>query len=163
MRRGAVGAGPALGAAVLLLASALAAGAAEIALDSANPIEGRPGAVRIDGAEGRVELEVTYRPGSRTETTEKAGAFGGDGVLTWTPAHAGITRLAAVDSAGAEIASRNVAVRFRSPPLLGVLICLSAGALLFGGAALAMRWALEEEVAVERRLRERRRRGAPST
>jgi len=135
-----------VGALVLLLALAARAGALSIELGAPNPTEGMPAVVSLAGAEADASyrLVVVYRPNSRTEEREEIGLLGPGGEVSWTPKHAGITRLSIEGTGGEEVVSRNVAVRFRSPPALGVIIFLVAGALLFGGASLSMRHALEE-------------------
>ncbi|MFH1681824.1 MAG: hypothetical protein ABIH26_14435 [Candidatus Eisenbacteria bacterium] len=153
--------------AVLLLAVLSGPAAAlDLVLEVPNPTEGRALKVLLTGPEAGPELRLTaiYRPGSRTQAREEVGTFDADGAITWRPAYAGITHLVVSDPddpAAGELASRNVAVRFRSPPPQGIAILLFAGGLLFGGATLAMRWSLEGEIPSVRR--GKRPRGAPST
>jgi len=149
--------------AVLLFARPVAA--FDLVLEVPTPTEGSDVKVLLDPAdsEAALHLAAIYRPGSRTEKREEIGPFGPGGEIVWRPSHAGITRLLAHDPAdggATERATRNVAVRFRHPPLGGILIFLFAGGFLFGGAILAMRWALAGEASAARRAK---RRGAPST
>ena len=136
---------PFAAAAVALLTLAPAAGAAGIELAVPNPDQGEAVTVSLRDARvaGPYELVAVYRPGSRTEEREEVGPIGRDGTVSWVPLHAGITRLTVVDADGGEIAGRNVAVRFSSPPATGLIIFFLAGLLLFGGASFAMRRALE--------------------
>lgn len=149
--------------AVLLFARPVAA--FNLVLEVPTPTEGSDVKVFLDPADAETALHLAaiYRPGSRTEKREELGPFGPDGAIVWRPSHAGITRLLAHDPAdggAAERASQNVAVRFRATPPGGILIFLFAGGFLFGGASLAMRWALSGEASAARR---RKRGGAPST
>ena len=135
----------ALAAAATLLAFAPVHGAAGIELAAANPDQGEPVIVTLTGPGDAepYELVAVYRPGSRTEKREVVGLIGRGRTVSWVPLHAEITRLAVVDAEGGEIAGRNVAVRFASPPATGLIIFFLAGLLLFGGASYAMRRALE--------------------
>lgn len=130
---------------ILLLVPAAAAARIDILLPVENPIRGVPVEVSVtgDGAGAAHTLVVVYRPGSQTESVDEPVEIGPSGSVTWTPRDAGITRLGVLDEAGEEVASRNVAVRFPSPPATGLAIFFFAGALLFGGASFAMRRALE--------------------
>lgn len=142
------------------LASAAAAEAFDIELEVPNPTRGKPVVVTLAGAGegGPFSLRAVYRPGSRTEKEEEVGPFGGSGTLEWTPRDAGITRLVVDGADGVERIGRNVAVRFDSPPASGLAIFFFAGALLFGGATLAVRRALEAGDGEPRKGPEKRRR-----
>ncbi|MBN1825349.1 MAG: hypothetical protein JW958_03715 [Candidatus Eisenbacteria bacterium] len=131
----------------LLLAAAATAAAVTVELEGAHPVRGEAITVRLSEAEGAgpFVLEATYRPNSQTERTERAGVFDERGALSWTPRDAGITRLRALAPDGAELWSGNTAVWYPSPPKSGILIFLFAGLLLFGGAGLSMRRALEPD------------------
>ncbi len=130
--------------ALTMLPGAFAEGAVTIELVEEFPLHGEAQKVTLVGAEaGRVyDLSVTYRPNSETAEEELVGRFGEDWTISWIPRIPGITSLQVLGSEGAVIASRNVATRFSSPPLSGILVFLLAGLLLFGGATYSMRRAL---------------------
>ena len=129
----------------LMFLAAGTVGAVDLELEVPNPTRGDPVEVTLTGAgeEGPYSLRAVYRPGSQTETEEEVGLFTGGGSLDWTPRDAGITRLVVSGPDGIERVGRNVAVRFESPPASGLAIFFFAGLLLFGGATLAVRRALE--------------------
>lgn len=135
--------------ALLAIIFAISAGAAvaAVTLELAEdfPERGTPVTVRLNGGEmgETYSFSVTYRPNSETARVEEVGDFSADGALTWTPVDAGITSLSVIDSAGAVLLSKNIAVRFASPPVSGLLIFILAGLLLFGGSTVFMRRALE--------------------
>ncbi len=85
---------------------------------------------------------VTYRPGAVTARTE---VFATNGLLTvgWTPKRAGVVQISTDDD------SKNLSVRFSSSPILGILVMVVAGVILFGGAAVAMRMLLSDGAKVE--------------
>jgi len=110
------------------------------------PERGTPVRVSLTGmAEGEsYKFSATYRPNSETTRVEEVGQFADGQAIMWTPLDAGITALGVFDAAGESVVSKNIAVRFESPPVSGVLIFLLAGLLLFGGSTFFLRKALEE-------------------
>lgn len=115
---------PALGVAVELRveASEVTAGeAVEIRLDPSSA----PNA-SVRGA----DLVARWRPSSVLETTEILGTFGADGRLPWTPRDSGLLRLEVVDASGGVVAQRDLAVRQRRVPPLGLAVLCLAGAVL---------------------------------
>ena len=118
--------------------------AAELVLEKDHPTRGEEIEVRISGVDDPTTciLSAAYRPGSATEVSEAVGRFTADGVVRWSSQDAGLSTLSA-NSGDETVATRNVAVRFDSTPPLGVLILLVAGLLLFGGATVMLRRALE--------------------
>ena len=134
-----------LGLALFVCCAATVCGAATIELAEEFPVRGTPVEVRLSGPAGgeSYTLTVTYRPNSETAMTEEIGTFSPDGRVLWTPLDAGITSLGVAGGDGAVVATKNVAVRFDSVPVSGILVFLFAGLLLFGGATVSMRRALE--------------------
>ena len=90
-------------------------------------VAGQPVTLSLSEAD---TLMVTYRPGSSISHTEELRAAGGQ--LEWTPAQAGI---AALTTPGGP--TQNVSIRFARLPVLGVIVLIVAGGLLFGGIAYA--------------------------
>jgi len=86
-------------------------------------------------------VEVTYRPGSSVRSVEAIGRSGQDGGIAWVPTEAGIATLTAVwtDSDRSEVvAIADVSVRFRSPPIAGILVMIIAGLVLVVGSVIRM-------------------------
>jgi hypothetical protein len=72
---------------------------------------------------------------------ETIGRSGPDGRIDWVPAEAGIATLEAAWTGpdGSErIARADVSVRFRSPPVAGILIMIVAGLVLVVGSVIRM-------------------------
>jgi hypothetical protein len=114
------------------------------------PVDGEATVLTLTGGEAGASysLATVYRPNSRTADTVMVGPIGADRLFSWTPKEPGLARIIVLDPAGGEwavVAERDVAVRFSSPPPSGLLIFILAGALLFGGASLSMRRALEAD------------------
>ncbi len=133
-------------AALLAMAFAgLATADVTIELTEDFPVRGRAVDVRVMGGDigETYSFSVTYRPNSETSAVEDLGGFSPEGRLSWTPVDAGITSLNVIDDEGGTVVSRNIAVRYESPPLSGLLIFILAGILLFGGSTVFMRRALE--------------------
>lgn len=103
---------------------------------------------------------VTYRPNSATSQVAALGQFDAKGNFLWKPEKPGITSLVAwalktdqlncqtdftaltdpkLKKAVEKVASINVAVKFASTPIDGVIVMLFAGFLLFGGTIWSLR------------------------
>lgn len=133
---------------LIILVAAAAPGlsaAPVLELDDDFPVRGEPVTVRLAGGDedATYSFSVTYRPNSETSREEEVGEFNLDGTLRWTPLDAGITTISVADESGEVVYTRNIAVRFDSPPVTGLIIFLFAGLLLFGGSTTFMRRALE--------------------
>ncbi len=86
-------------------------------------------------------IEVTYRPGSSVSSVEAIGRSGQDGGIDWVPTEAGIATLTAVWTGfdrAEMVATVDVSVRFRSPPIAGILIMIIAGLVLVVGSVIRM-------------------------
>lgn len=117
--------------------------AAEVVLDveSAGPgiregiFVGQPLTIRVEGAEG-ARISVETQPSSQVAETRDAGRLSEGGELSWTPERAGLVRLRVLDEDGAELARRDLAVRWPHLPLSALAVLVGAGMLLFGGVWL---------------------------
>lgn len=123
----------------LLLLSLVVLAAPAAAQDVASvepelPVVAEP--VRVTFSEPVDSVTVTYRPGSVTSTSETFAP--GAATFEFTPSQAGVVSV----SAGG--ASRNLSVRFRDTPALGLLVMIGAGLVLFGGAAVSLRALLSD-------------------
>jgi hypothetical protein len=86
-------------------------------------------------------IEATYRPGSSVRRVEAIGRSGQDGSIDWVPTEAGIAMLRAYWTGAdrsAMVAAVDVSVRFRSPPIAGILIMIIAGLVLVVGSVIRM-------------------------
>ena len=115
---------------------------ADVVIEHKYPVKGEATAIRVLDENGTpvsgAELEVTYRPGSSVARTEPIGRSA-TGAVEWTPQEAGIATITAtwVGSDLAEASSTtNVSVKFRSPPIGGILIMIVAGLLLVVGSVI---------------------------
>lgn len=110
------------------------------------PIRGQKIVVRLTGVEdpSQWQLTMTYRPNSATEKTTPPTSFGADGLLRLTPQSSGIVALTAKGPGEKDKISFNIAVRFPSPPISGIIILLFAGTILFGGAGYSLLRAIKE-------------------
>lgn len=117
--------------ACILLLSAAAPAASQIAVSPETPVEGEP--VTLKFSRPVHTLTIVYRPGSTTSTTE-ALVLNGETSATWTPTRAAVVSLA-LDGED----TRNVSVRFRETSGLGLFIMIAAGMILFGGIGFAFR------------------------
>ena len=128
---------------VLGLAATGAAGP-KLTLTAAFPVKGSAQVVRLEdfGAPTALRLKVVYRPNSETQREVIVGTFGPDGTVVWCPEIPGITLLVAETAEGRSVCQKRVATCFASTPVLGVLVMVFAGILLFGGAATSLVLAL---------------------
>lgn len=115
----------------LLALLALPAAAQPITVIPEKPIVGQEATLQLGAPVDTVF--VTYRPNSAVARRDTIRLGGFDSVK-WTPAQAGVVQIRLADGT-----AQNVSVRFAQTPLLGVLILLGAGLILFGGAIFAMR------------------------
>lgn len=87
-------------------------------------------------------VKVIYRPNSNVEQEEVLGHTNDNGIIAWTPKHAGITTITAeapaLDGIEAVKLSKNISVRFGHFPPLGILIFALAATTLFGGLILIL-------------------------
>jgi hypothetical protein len=86
-------------------------------------------------------VRVTYRPGSSVRRAETIGKSEPDGGIQWVPADAGIATLEAAWTGPdrlERIARADVSVRFRSPPIAGILTMIVAGLVLVVGSVIRM-------------------------
>lgn len=138
----------AVAALALALAAAVPAAAVEIELASDSPLRGEPVAVTVsdDGAPlADARVEAHFRPNSQTARREELPPTGPDGRVEWTPTEAGIVTLSVLDpGGGAPLASVNTAVRRGYFPASGIAVMVTAGLLLFGGAAVGLKMLLSE-------------------
>jgi hypothetical protein len=136
---------------VLVLAAALVWGAGDAAAQGSVVVE-----ERFPTQEERVRLfvvdqagkpvagasiEVTYRPESSVRRIETIGKSGQSGSIDWVPTEAGIATLKAAwtgPDRSEMIATADVSVRFRSPPIGGILIMIIAGIVLVVGSVIRM-------------------------
>jgi hypothetical protein len=91
---------------------------------------------RADGTPGEgVEVKASYGPGSVLLYEDSVGITNAEGTVAWTPNEAGLVTLAAEipGSDGPESVSTTVSVTFGGPPVLGVLVMIIAGLILYGG------------------------------
>ena len=114
-----------------------------IDLEEAYPLSEKPTTISVTDADGPASgavVVVTYRPNSRTVSTEVLPATDSRGQVRWTPSSAGIVNLAAhkSDKDGELIDSLSASVRFGGFPPSGLAVMLAAGILLFGGACLGL-------------------------
>jgi hypothetical protein len=79
------------------------------------------------------ELAITYQPDAPVARTVRL-ATNGALEVPWVPAKAGVVKIAAVNGDGVA----EVSVKFDGTPMLGVVIFIVAGIILFGGASLSM-------------------------
>ncbi|MFN3597520.1 MAG: hypothetical protein ACK41D_09655 [Rubricoccaceae bacterium] len=127
---------------VLLLALPLAPpAAAQITADAEPLVVGRPVTLTLPAPAERVV--VTYRPGSRTSSSDTLAADGTQ--VAWTPRAAGLVQV----SYGT--ARTTLSVRYARVPLSGLFVLVAAGAILFGGAGLALAQLLRGAPAAPRR------------
>ena len=91
------------------------------------------------------QITFTYRPNSKTAETTQAVAFPADGKLRWKAVDSGIVQINARGPGEKDKLSINVAVRFPSPPISGIVILLIAGFILFGGAGWSLAKALKRQ------------------
>jgi hypothetical protein len=134
-------------AALILLSFAVPALAGPtLILEEEFPTKGQAVDVTLSGVDDptQISLKVIYRPNSATERKVFVGTFSESGTLAWKPQSPGITTLEAQDQAGKKVASKNVASKFPSTPVSGVVVMLLAGMLLFGGASYSLSRALKE-------------------
>ncbi len=128
----------------------------KLALKDRFPVVGADQEVRLEGeaVPPGVELKVIYRPKSQTKVEAVVGPFGEGGRILWRPAAPGLTRLIAKlpdrmqpdgkTVVGETLATKNVATCYTSPPILGIVVMVLAGILLFGGAAVSLVMALKK-------------------
>ena len=117
------------------------------------PTEGQP--VELSGIPSGTEaLRITFQPDARAaqivSIVKPPAAELSSGTTSFTPEHAGIMRVEAVSGCKAtectdSLASLEASVTFDGVPTSGLVICLVAACLLFGGSAWALRLILRSE------------------
>lgn len=96
-------------------------------------LRGEPVTVSTLTPEGVADtLTVIYRPNAILARAVHLPT-GGAETVTWTPESAGVVQLVAGSL------RQNVSVRYRRPPLGGIIVLILAGSILFGGATFAFR------------------------
>jgi len=139
-------------AGLLLLVAALTGGpsvASELVLEApGGPVAGREATVRWQSREGppSVRLVAVHQPRSRVARRETLGSLAPGEGLRWVPSQAGLVTLVA-EADGAPVTlpqPLDVSVRWARVPWSGVAVLAIAGAILFGGAAVALRRALRD-------------------
>ncbi|HPQ68071.1 MAG TPA: hypothetical protein PKW95_03010 [bacterium] len=131
---------------VLLLTWLSPAAAVELLTSDENPIRGQATTITLQGADDPTQwtLTFTYRPNSKTSRTTEPQPFNFHGKVSWKPNDSGIVQIAVQGPGEGDKISKNVAVRFPSPPASGIVILLIAGAILFGGAGYSLAKALKQ-------------------
>lgn len=114
---------------------------ADIALEDKFPVQDEQTQIRVVDENGSpvegANVEVTYRPGSSVTRTDPVGQSGSDGEIAWVPQQAGIATITAtwLDAEQEEVtSSATVSVKFRAPPVDGIVIMIVAGLLLIVGS-----------------------------
>lgn len=130
---------------VLFMTMIAVESSAEIAIDTKFPVVGSESNINISNIPdpSSAKLVVIYRPNSATEVKNTAGTFSTGGTIKWVPKNPGIATLLVTDSKGGELIRKNVATRFESAPVTGLLVMFFAGMLLFGGAGYSLTQALK--------------------
>lgn len=127
----------------LLVSSALAGWSMES--ENAFPILNKPMEISISSDEGldcqRAVLNVIYRPNSKTERKETVGSPAFDCKLSWTPKNPGITILS-LTYEDKEVIKKQISTRFDRTPVLGILVLVAAGCILYGGIIYSMKVAI---------------------
>ena len=114
---------------------------ADILLDADYPVQDEETQIRVVDPNGEpvsgASVEVTYRPGSEVSRIDDIGQSGADGTISWVPQQAGIATITATwtgPDQSEEATTTTVSVKFRAPPISGILIMVVAGLLLIVGS-----------------------------
>jgi hypothetical protein len=114
-----------------------------VVVENQFPVKNEFVRIHITGDDGYpvegANVEVTYRPGSRVQQTDHIGASAADGTIRWAPAEAGIATITATWTGPGQTerkSATSVSIKFRSPPLDGILIMIVAGVLLVVGTVI---------------------------
>ncbi|MDP8224486.1 MAG: hypothetical protein P9L99_14085 [Candidatus Lernaella stagnicola] len=126
--------------AVFVLALTAPAWAAKIECEPEFPIRGQEVFVTLSDVEDPTawSFVVTYRPNSATAQINQLGPPAADGRLRWLPTASGLVEIKAQGPTKDAKVTTNIAVRFPSPPISGIIILLVAGTILFGGAGYSL-------------------------
>jgi len=132
-----------------------------LSVEPASPVRGEVAAIRVFGdATADTSLAareaartgwkgyVEYFPNSKVARDDTLGVTGPAGEVFWEPAFAGIVAVRAIrkkEGGSPEQLATNVSVRFPSVPAGGVLVFLTAGFVLLGGAGWAFVHLLEHK------------------
>ncbi|HDH97090.1 MAG TPA: hypothetical protein ENF73_05125 [Proteobacteria bacterium] len=138
-----------VGVLIVLLAVSTGAWAGwSLQLDQKFPVCGEPARLTITPPAGstcdQAKVFVTYRPNSKTETTEAVGTPDESCSLVWIPQDPGISRLT-LKVGDSKAAERLVSVRFAKSSALGILILIVAGCILYGGIAYSFKISFSQE------------------
>ncbi len=131
---------------VLLVGIGAPVWAARVACDDESPVRDKTTFIRLTDVDDPTawKLSVTYHPNSVTAKTDELGVFDVAGKATWKPAVSSIVEIVAKGPGKKDKAVMNIAVRFPSPPISGIVILLLAGTILFGGAGYSLFKAIKE-------------------
>lgn len=115
--------------------------AGQVTVTDPYPMRGRPTEVVVTGDDGigiaGAVVRITYRPNSMVTRIDSLGPTDVRGATEWVPTDAGISTLRA-SLEGAEIAARDVSIRFDRFPLQGIIVMIVAFCALFGGATVSL-------------------------
>lgn len=107
----------------------------EIGLSVDAPQVGQP--LTITLAQPTDSLRITFRPNSSMVKTEVLVNNPPAAVFEWTPRDPGLVQLGYTDPESGAVVRRNVSVFFDGLSVSGLVVMISAGLILFGGAGLA--------------------------
>jgi len=83
-------------------------------------------------------VTAIYRPNARAEERELIGSPILDCTLAWTPKNPGIT-IISVMYENKEVGEKQISIPFNKTPVLGVLVLVVAGFILYGGIIYSMK------------------------
>ncbi|MCB0570955.1 MAG: hypothetical protein KDC66_14365 [Phaeodactylibacter sp.] len=113
-----------------LVAAGLLPTAAQISVSNDKPVRGD--AITITLAKPEPYVVVTYRPNSSLAHSDTLRTTGMATDFQWAPSRAGVVSLSTAGQG-----SRNVSVRYKGMPGLGIMVLILAGTILLGGAGFA--------------------------
>ena len=133
--------------ALLLGLIASPAASSHLEVEPSRPVAGERAQVtwRTENGERSAQLVALYQPGSQIQRREVIGPLAAGTAAVWFPERAGLVTLtaeAAEDPPPRLPSAVNVSVRWAQPPIGGIAVLVLAGALLFGGAGVALRRAV---------------------
>ncbi len=108
--------------------------ATKIEIEPYPPIKGTNVYIKFDTP--ITEVDIVYRPNSRTSKNEKIQVSPPARKVSWVPKDAGLAMVKVTTESNT--ITRNISIRFAHFPFSGIIVMVVAGIILLGGASFSI-------------------------